>query len=152
MRPYARLIVPELQEFLRDSDTKLVQAAVEELLPSDLADVCGQLAPPEAAALLTTLPLEDATETLACLEPEQQAEMVERVSRTRLVHMLDAMNPDDRADAMKQLPPATVELLMPLLAQAERNDLKKLLAYPEETAGALMTTDITYNNGVRHEG
>ena len=36
---------------------------------------------------------------------------------------------------------AQVELLLPLFAQAERDDIKKLLSYPDHSAGSIMTTE-----------
>ncbi|HEY2253934.1 MAG TPA: magnesium transporter, partial [Planctomycetaceae bacterium] len=42
---------------------------------------------------------------------------------------------------LKNMDPAQVELLMPLFAQAERGDIRKLLSYPEHSAGSIMTTD-----------
>jgi magnesium transporter len=70
--------------------------------------------------------------------------MIRELGRARLVPLLDEMNPDDRADLMKLVPAATREALLPLMAQVERNDLRKLLSYPEETAGALMTTEYVW--------
>jgi magnesium transporter len=58
-----------------------------------------------------------------------------------MVAILDAMSSDDRADFIKAVPQKTEDLLIPLLAQAERNDVRRLVSYPEETAGALMTTE-----------
>jgi len=51
------------------------------------------------------------------------------------------MSHDERADLWKRLDPAARDALMPALAQAEREDIRRLAAYPEGTAGALMTSD-----------
>ncbi|HEX6984776.1 MAG TPA: magnesium transporter, partial [Planctomycetaceae bacterium] len=40
-----------------------------------------------------------------------------------------------------RLEPKRVEALLPLVAQAERADIRKLLSYPEDSAGAIMTTE-----------
>lgn len=144
MRGYTALILPELREFLARSEEGLVRTAIEDLHPADLADICEHLEPDDAAKLLTLLPLAVATDVLEHLDPEEQTAMFERVGRGRLVRMLDDMNPDDRVDLVKRLPERSVELFVPLLAQAERNDVKRLMSYPEETAGALMTTEYVW--------
>jgi len=51
------------------------------------------------------------------------------------------MSPDDRADLFKILPEGLREVVLPALAQAEREDIRKLTAYEEGTAGAVMTSD-----------
>ena len=51
------------------------------------------------------------------------------------------MSPDERADLFNRLPHDQQETLLPALAQAEREDIRKLASYPEGTAGAVMTSD-----------
>ena len=48
---------------------------------------------------------------------------------------------DDRADLMKQLPAPIRENLLRLVDEADRRDIAKLIQYPENTAGSIMTTD-----------
>ncbi|GIW70931.1 MAG: magnesium transporter MgtE [Planctomycetota bacterium] len=141
MRPFTQLILPELREALEREDRALLEAAAEELLPTDLADVCAQLGPELAARLLTMLPVGRAAAAFEQLEPDLQLRLLEGLGRRRIGQILDEMSPDDRADLMARLPAPTVEALLPLLAQAERNDVRRLMQYPEETAGGLMTTE-----------
>ena len=51
------------------------------------------------------------------------------------------MASDDRVDLLSRLETEQVERLLPLIAQAERNDIRKLLSFPEDSAGAIMTTE-----------
>jgi magnesium transporter len=48
---------------------------------------------------------------------------------------------DERADLFKRLPEEKREAVLPALAQAEREDIRRLTAYSEGTAGAAMTSD-----------
>jgi len=48
---------------------------------------------------------------------------------------------DDRADLFKRLSEERQEAILPALAQAEREDIRRLAAYEEGTAGAVMTSD-----------
>jgi magnesium transporter len=51
------------------------------------------------------------------------------------------MDPDDRVDLLKAVDDDVREAIMPLIAQAERNDIRRLWKYEEGTAGAVMTTE-----------
>src|SRR3990172_2925206 len=51
---------------------------------------------------------------------------------------------DDRVDLVKQLDPDVVEEVLPLVAKADREDIRRLLSYPEDSAGAMMTTDYAW--------
>ena len=55
--------------------------------------------------------------------------------------LLEAMAPDNRVDLLKELDPDLVEQILPLVAKAERHDIRMLLSCPENSAGALMTTE-----------
>ena len=52
----------------------------------------------------------------------------------------DEMAPDDRADLFASLPTELRSRLLGLVDEAESKDIRTLLAYPEDSAGALMTT------------
>jgi magnesium transporter len=141
MRPLTSLILPEIRDFLAKGERDHLRTALEDMHPADIADIAENLDRREAAALIAALDLEVGIETFEQISPELQVELIEAIGRERLVRILDGMNPDDRAALARRLPEKTVEALLPLLAQAERNDVRRLLQYPEDTAGALMTTE-----------
>ncbi len=141
MRAFTKLILPELRQALEQQDRALLEAAAHELLPADFVEICDALGPELTVRLLQLLPVEQAAEVFEQLEPDLQLALLDGLGRKRIGEILDAMSPDDRADLLAELPEATREALMPLLAQAERNDVRRLLRYPEESAGGLMTTE-----------
>ncbi len=51
------------------------------------------------------------------------------------------MSPDDRVDLLKRIPEERREAIMPAMAMAEREDIRRLSAYREGSAGAVMTSD-----------
>jgi magnesium transporter len=69
-----------------------------------------------------------AEETLAALDPEQAAEIVEE------------LEDDDAADILRELDPETKEHI--LQAVEDRVEVERLLRYDEETAGGRMTTHL----------
>jgi magnesium transporter len=54
------------------------------------------------------------------------------------------MSHDERVDFIKRLPESETDILMPAMAQVEREDIRKLASYPEGTAGAVMTSDYAH--------
>eukprot|EP00913_Durusdinium_trenchii_P023424 g22002.t1 len=71
----------------------------------------------------------------------KQVELVDSVDRKRLSRLMEEMSPDDRVDLLSRMDPDHVDALLPLMAQAERSDIRKLLSYPEDSAGSIMTTE-----------
>ena len=55
--------------------------------------------------------------------------------------LLHLMSHDERADLVNRLDEEQVDRILPHLAQAEREDIRRLASYEPGTAGAVMTTD-----------
>src|SRR5690606_22142410 len=70
-----------------------------------------------------------------------QARLAAIMPRPDLATIFVAMGSDDRADLYKKLSDAQRNALMPALAQAEREEIRRLAAYDEDMAGAIMTSD-----------
>jgi magnesium transporter len=131
-----------LEPLLTRGDTATAQGALEAMHPADAASAIAALSPAQARAALGLLP--DATRRAAAFDylPDPvQAELARSLPRAELAALVAAMSHDDRAALFRQLAPAEREALLPGLAQAEREDLRRLAAYPEGTAGAVMTSD-----------
>src|SRR5690554_7868298 len=113
--------------------------AAKELCIADLADALEALEPEKAKRLLERLP--NRADVFVYFEPETQMQFARELSRNSFAHLISEMPADDRADVFKQLDQEQRDTLLPALAQAEREDIRKLSAYVEGTAGALMTSD-----------
>ena len=109
--------------------------------PFDIAEVLTALAPPLQASVLLALPVKQQAQAFGYLAPEDQLALARALRRPELGRVFAAMEPDERADLYKRLPEDERAAILPGLAQAEREDIRKLAAYPENTVGAVMTSD-----------
>ena len=141
MKDITTLILPDVRQILESGDGEALRQALTHLHPADVADLVVSVVDDDKLRLFECLEDEPRTGTFEHLEEDDQLHLMDLLGRKRMVDILDAMSSDDRADFIKALPLATMDALLPLLAQAERNDVRRLVAYPEETAGALMTTE-----------
>jgi len=116
-------------------------AICQTLHPADIADRMEGLTVGESLDLLDQLGHPKAIGVFESLPIEHQQQMAEEANRARIAPLVNEMAPDDRADLVARLSPEIVESLMPLLAAAERQDIKKLLQYEDNTAGSVMTTE-----------
>jgi len=135
------VLLTELRAVLGRGDVAAICAFAEDQHPANLAESIQELPPGELSALLRYLAPRLRGEVFSYLPPDEQVALAGRFKRQELAELVTHMSPDERADLVKRLPEATLDSLWPGLAQAEREDIRALTAYPEGTAGAVMTSD-----------
>jgi len=128
-----------LSDAIKNNQFDNALAAIKSLRPVDLADVLEQLDPALCWRLLERLA--NRAEVFTYFEPEQQVRLAREFPRATLAQIVSEMPADERTDLFKRFDQNQRDTLLPALAQAEREDIRKLSAYVEGTAGALMTSD-----------
>ena len=120
---------------------RVPHAGLAELHPADLATIIDQLAPRDRAGVLASLNDEDAADVFEEMEPETQVDVLEDLDPARAADILEEMSPDDAADLVADLSDESREEILALMERDEAEELGELLAYPEDTAGGMMTTE-----------
>jgi magnesium transporter len=111
------------------------------LRPADIADIVHHLSPEEGIRVLASLDEETAAEAMEEIENNHRLRLLERMDREHAISILDRMDPDDAADLLAGLPEAHAQELLSLMKREESEEVQELLAYPEDSAGGMMTTD-----------
>jgi len=101
-----------------------------ELHPATIADFSEGLSVEDTWRLLAPASVDRQAEVFSFFPLDKQAEMVDGVGRERMSKLLEAMSPDHRVDLLKRLDNEVVESLLPLVAKAEREDIRTLLSFP----------------------
>jgi Mg/Co/Ni transporter MgtE len=120
--------------------TQLIHA-LNELRPADAASVIHDLPPERRRAVVAALTDERLADVLEELPEEDQVEILGLLEGERAADVLEEMDPDDAADLIAELPPETAETLLQLMEPEEAEDVKRLMSYVENTAGAMMTSE-----------
>ncbi|MGZ6214195.1 MAG: magnesium transporter MgtE N-terminal domain-containing protein [Candidatus Limnocylindria bacterium] len=120
---------------------RVPHAALATLHPADVAHIVEQLAPRDRAGILAALDDERAADVLEELAADDQVDILEALSPEKAADILEEMGPDEAADLVADLSEERQEQLLNLMEPDEASDVRELLAYGEETAGGLMTTD-----------
>jgi len=139
--PRNPLLIPELREALAKRNAQALQEFCRSGHPAHIAELITGLNGEEVWAVLHYADPALRAEIFSHLEPDLQVEILENRHRREISRLLAEMSHDDRADLFKLLPEPLQEAVLPALAQAEREDIRRLSAYQEGTAGAVMTSD-----------
>jgi len=135
------LYLPELREMLAENDAAGLKEFCQALHPARTADFMAGLTPEESWAVLQHADPELRAEIFGFFSEEKQKQILERIDRAEAAELIGDLPPDDRVDLLHEVSPEVVDEVMPLVATEERRDIMRLSSYPEETAGAMMTTE-----------
>ncbi|GEP38745.1 magnesium transporter [Nocardioides psychrotolerans] len=116
-------------------------AALNEMRPADAASMLHALPNERRKAVVAALDDERLADVLEELPEEDQVQILEALDSERAADVLEEMSPDDAADLIADLPPETAEILLDLMEPEEAEDVRRLMSYVEDTAGAMMTPE-----------
>lgn len=116
-------------------------AVFSELKPADLAEVLHAMSPKRRNEVAAALDDEKLADVLEELPDDDQVEIVTGLERERAADVLEAMQPDDAADLLSDLDEETAARLLEIMEPEEALHVRRLLAYEENTAGGIMTTE-----------
>ena len=136
------LYLPELREMLAEN----YEAGLREFCtalhhPARTADFMEGLAADEAWDVLRHAEIPLRAEIFGFLDERKQVEILQAGDRAEIAQLIGEMPPDDRVDLLNRVDSEIVAELMPLIPAEERRDIQRLSAFPEHTAGAVMTTE-----------
>jgi CBS domain-containing protein/sporulation protein YlmC with PRC-barrel domain len=120
---------------------EVAQRALAQLHPADLAEILEELDRDQRAVLLERLDVETAADALEEAPPEVTAQLLEQVAPEKAADILEEMAPDEAADVLGELPSEARQELLEAMERPEAHEVQRLLGYPPDSAGGLMTPD-----------
>ncbi|HEY6279389.1 MAG TPA: CBS domain-containing protein [Streptosporangiaceae bacterium] len=117
-------------------------AALRRLRPAELADVLEELGRPGRRELLASLDHDLAADVLEEMEADELTALLREVDPDQAAELVARMEPDEAVDALRGLPDHEQELMLARMPAATQRELARLLGYPGDEAGGVMTTVI----------
>ncbi|MFO0962250.1 MAG: magnesium transporter [Phycisphaerales bacterium] len=135
------LIQVEVEDLIARRDLAGLREIFAGVDDADIAEILIDLPPEDEGILFRVLPKERAGAVFSYLPPEHQAELVTSLSSDQMIALLDAMTPDDRVSLLDDLPAEVTRRILDSLSPQARAATRKLLGYPADTAGHVMTPE-----------
>lgn len=134
----------QLNNAVTENAEQEVMQLIKELHPVDVAEILDEQPFLEASAFFNLLPKEFAADVLVELDEERREKFLEALSSQEIAeHFIDNMDSDDAADIIGELSEEKRgEVIAHIEDLEQASDILKLLDYPEDTAGGLMTNEL----------
>jgi len=114
---------------------------IGKLHPADIAAIVSDLDRHTGRALIEALDNETLADTLEEVPSRLQVAVLNNMEPERAADILEEMGPDEAADLLADLPEQTTRRFLELMEDEDAADVRRLLAYPEDSAGGIMTTE-----------
>lgn len=130
-----------LKELLYAKKYKEIHNMLEAYNPVDLAELLMELDDSELAAIFRMIDKEKAAEVFSYMEDDQRQTLLEGFTGQEISYILDTMYTDDAVDFLEDMPANVVTKLLEHVSGETRADINRLLKYPEDSAGSIMTVE-----------
>ncbi len=133
--------VRAIQDALEDGETQAVYDLVEPLHPADIADLLELLDRGERGALASAITDLMSSDVIAELNDYVREDMMDSLSAGAVAQIAEQLETDDAVQLIEDLDEDDRQAVLAALEPEDRIAIQTALAYPEETAGRLMSRD-----------
>ena len=121
-----------------------LKSIMSEMNPADVANIIESADGRDVIALFRLLPKELATEAFAYIDSDQQEQLILAFTDRELREVVDELFLDDTVDLIEEMPANIVNRILKNTDPKTRAQINELLAYPDDSAGSLMTPEYVY--------
>ena len=131
----------EILELIAEKKYTRLRTLLSEINPADIAEIFDEADKKDIPIIFRILPKELAAEVFTYLESDRQQLLIEALSDKELRDVMDELFMDDTVDIIEEMPANVAKRILKQTDASTRKMINKLLAYPEDSAGSIMTTE-----------
>lgn len=126
---------------LEDKKYTELKNILSEMNPADFAEYIEAVPRSQLMLVFRLLPKELASEAFVELDSDQQMYLIESFTDKELAVVLDELFVDDFVDIVEEMPAVVAKRMLKNTDAETRKTVNQILAYPEDSAGSIMTTE-----------
>ena len=134
-------ILAQFNDAISQDDTDRIEAILEELVPAEIAHLLESLTVNQREYVWPHVPAEHEGEILLHLNDEARSAIINKMEPEALVAATESLDTDDLADLLPEMPQSVIQELLLTMEYQDRERLRSVLAYDDDTAGGLMDLD-----------
>ena len=133
--------VIEIKDLLRAKRFPELKSYLQDINSVDISSLFDELKGEEIILVYRLLDKEKAAEVFTELDSDIQEKMIGVLTDKELKDVVDELYFDDAVDIIEEMPSNVVKRILKHINPEDRKVINKLLQYPEESAGSMMTTE-----------
>ena len=134
-------ILAELTKAINENDSDYAQSLLDDLHPAEIAHYLEALSGNQRELIWPSIPAEYEGQVLLHLNDEARGDLIRKMDAESLVAATEGLDTDDLADILPEMPQHVIQELLLTMEYQDRERLRSVLAYADDTAGGLMDLD-----------
>ena len=129
------------KQLLEDKKYDVIKKTLVDMNEYDIASLISELPEDMIVRAFRLLPKSIATDVFVNMEDEVQRNLITSLTKAEAKNIIEDMFTDDAADLFEEMPAVMISSLLSNVSKETRNDINRLLRYPDNSAGSLMAVE-----------
>jgi magnesium transporter len=130
----------------KEKNQESLRKLLDDMRPADVADLIEHLDQDERLFIFDLLKPEGAGEVLLEMEAPLQERLLGDLDNKVIMEIIQELDSDDAADLVGDLPEERARAIIETVDESISHDLRRLLPYPEDSAGGIMALEFVAVN------
>ncbi|MCQ2440618.1 MAG: magnesium transporter [Clostridia bacterium] len=131
----------KILELIEGKKFGLLRETLSEINPADLVLILEEVPKKDLPVVFRILPKELAADVFVEMDSDMQQFLIEAFSDKELKDVVDELFMDDTVDIIDEMPASVAKRIIMQTDAQTRRMINQLLAYPDDSAGSIMTTE-----------
>ncbi len=128
-------------KLIEERKFSVLKTLLSEMQPPDIAAIFEDAPEKDIPIMFRILPKELAAEVFVEMDSDMQQLLIEAFSDKELHDVIDELFMDDTVDIIDEMPATVTKRILQQTDSKTRRMINQLLAYPDDSAGSIMTTE-----------
>ncbi|MDZ7744784.1 MAG: magnesium transporter [Candidatus Saccharibacteria bacterium] len=133
--------VHEVRELIHAGQISNLRTYLKRLHTQTVVEIIDELSDAQSTLVFRLLPRTLASKVFRRLEFHQEEQLLKGLSKEETAKLLHSLKPDERVNLIEEMPAKVTRRMLNMLEPEDRAEAVKLLGYPEDSIGRLMTPD-----------
>ncbi len=133
--------VDAIKQYFQNKDYSQLKEYLRDINSVDISSMFDELKDEEIIVMYRLLEKEKAAEVFTELDSDIQEKLISVLTDKELKDVINELYIDDTVDIIEEMPSNVVKRILKHITPEDRQIINKLLQYPEDSAGSMMTTE-----------
>lgn len=131
----------EITNLLSERKFNKLRSILTDMNDVDIAEIIDEVSPEQEVLIFRLLPKMQAAEVFSYMDADTREHLVTVLNDRELRLVMKDLFVDDVADMLEEMPANVVKKMLKAASPEDRQDINRILQYPEDSAGSALTTE-----------